>query len=131
MRSLLLHIALVISLLFSVQGSALPTHEHDASEVSQPLSEQLTHEKLPNKDLTLSSAQYIIHFSDENGISLQVQSHHSGGHSQSAQKHPFRLIKSGKNIDVRQHPFIRTSIVHLASINTADRYLYVVRRIRI
>ena len=131
MRLRLYFITLVISLLCSVNGIALPTTKQYDSEVSQPISEHFTHDNLPNKEFSLSSAQYIVHFNEENGITLQVRTQHAGSHSQSAPKNPFRLIKHGKNIDIRQHPFMSASMVHLASIDTADRYLYALRRIRI
>lgn len=107
-----------------------PCNTNDAT-VSKPLSEQWTSDNLPNKELSLTSAQYITHFSEQNGISFQLRTHQSGGNSQAKSKSPFLLIKGGKTVDTRQHPFITTSILHLAGIYTADRYLYALRRIRV
>ena len=130
MRQLLYILILLVSACFSPNVRSDSTQQN-ASTISQSTSEKISYNDLPNKELSLTSAQSVLGMSEETGISLNVRNHPSGSRTQSSVKNPLRIIKDGKTIDIRQFPSLRDLPCGLSGALSVERYLYTIRRIRI
>ena len=105
--------------------------QRNVSTISQPKSDKITFNDLPNKDLSLTSAQSVLGWGEETGISLSVRNHTSGSHTQPSVKKPLRIFKDGKSIDIRQFPSLKDLPDGISGALSVERYLYTIRRIRI
>ena len=130
MRQLLYILILLISASFSSNVRSDST-QRNTSTISPPASEKISFNDLPNKELSLTSAQSVLGMSEETGISLSVRNYQSGSRTQSSVKNPLRIIKDGKTIDIRQFPSLRDLPSGISGTHSVERYLYTIRRIRI
>lgn len=114
-----------------IRASESDAPKQTASDITQPDSEKITSDRLPNKDLLLSSAQSLVCLGNEGGAPVHVRTQHSNFRTLSHIKSAYRLIKDGKIIDGLHHPFLIVNFTTVSGILSADRYLYAIRRIRI
>lgn len=101
------------------------------TEISQPDDKDFTADQLPNKELILSSVQTSVTIGEESGTTAIGGRHHSDGRYHSAKKTPFKFIKNGKIVDEHLHPFFQNEILVASGIFSKDRYLFLIRKLRI
>ncbi len=132
MKRLFYILAIVWALMpLGIRASERSTPNKAPSDITQPYSEKITSDQLPNKDLLLSSAQSLVCLGEEGGTPIHVYTQHSNFRPISHFKSAYRLIKNGKVIDGLHHPFVIADITSFSGTLSADRYLYAIRRIRI
>lgn len=133
-RGFLLFILLLVGMTCRISnGMSFPiSTERESSSFSQTsLPDSILAERLPNKEMLLSSAQSLLSLTEEGGVCTYIPVQHSNSRTQTSFKSPSRLIQNGKIMDVCA--FIRQSI-HLTNITSwlsRSRYLYTTRRIRV
>ena len=106
-------------------------HTDGSSTVTQPASERLTADNLPNKDLLLSSAQSLLTVGEEEGAAPNVRPHSSNSRTNNLSHSHFQVVRNGKVIHIFQHPYPTVRNKGFAGTFSADRYLVALRRIRI
>ncbi len=127
----LLNILIFLLLAISSSNIESDSTQRCASTISQPTSDKISFNDLPNKELSLTSAQSVIGMSEETGISLSVRNYQSGSRTQSSVKNPLRIVKDGKTVDIRHFPNLNDLPGGVSGAHSVERYLYTIRRIRI
>ena len=106
-------------------------HTDGSSTVTQPASERLTADNLPNKDLLLSSAQSLLTVGEEEGAAPNVRPHSSNSRTNNLSYSNFHIFRNGKVVHILRHPYPTVHDKGFAGTFSADRYFIALRRIRI
>ena len=119
-------------LLGGVSDGVRPSpHTDGRCAVAQPVSERLSADNLPNKDLLLSSAQSLLTAGEEGGAAPNVRPHSTNSRTNSFSHNHFHILRNGKVIRILRHPYRTVHDKGCAGTFSADRYLFALRRIRI
>ena len=106
-------------------------HTDGSSTVTQPASERLTADNLPNKDLLFSSAQSLLTVGEEESTAPNVRPHSSNSRTNNLSYSNFHIFRNGKVVHILRHPYPTVHDKGFAGTFSADRYFIALRRIRI
>lgn len=106
-------------------------HTDGRSVVAQPVSERLSADNLPNKDLLLSSAQSLLSVGEEESAAPNVRPHSANSRTNSFSHSHFHILRNGKVVRILRHPYRTVCDKGCAGTFSAERYLFALRRIRI
>ena len=85
-----------------------------------------------NREICITAAQGCTFAGNNSTNSVSVKTTHSGRRINPQLRSAFRIVKGGKVIDNNHlHPFLAQSVVHLAGIYIAERYLFSICRLRL
>ena len=114
-------------------GMSFPiSTERESSSFSQTsLPDSILAERLPNKEMLLSSAQSLLSLTEEGGVCTYIPVQHSNSRTQTSFKSPSRLIQNGKIINIGSCLRQASHVTHISGSLSHCRYLYTTRRIRI
>ena len=133
-RGFLLFILLLVGMTCRISnGMSFPiSTERESSSFSQTsLPDSILAERLPNKEMLLSSAQSLLSLTEEGGVCTYIPVQHSNSRTQVSFKSPSRLIQNGKLIDIGSCFRQASHLTHISGPLSHCRYLYTTRRIRI
>lgn len=106
-------------------------HTDGRSAVAQPVSERLSADDLPNRDLLLSSAQSLLTAGEEEGSAPNVRPHPSNNRPNNLSQASTHIIRNGKVIHLIRHPYRSVCDKGRSGSFAVERYLFALRRIRI
>ena len=106
-------------------------HSDEHSAIAQPLSERFTADDLPNRDLLLSSAQSLLAAGEEEGAAPNVRPVPSNNRPHNLSPTGNHILRNGKVVHILRRPYRTVGDKGKSGTFAADRYLFVLRRIRI
>ncbi len=119
-------------LLGGVQEGMCPApHADERSAVTQPVSERIAADNLPNKDLLLSSAQSLLAAGEEEGAAPNVRPIPSSNRLHNFSHSSIHILRNGKVVHILRRPYRTVCDKGKSGTFAADRYLFALRRIRI
>ena len=85
-----------------------------------------------NREICITAAQGYTFAGDDSTSSVSIRIPQSGKRTTPQVRSTFRIVKAGKVIDNNHlHPFLAQSVVHMAGIHIAERYLFSICRLRL
>ena len=106
-------------------------HTDGRSVVAQPVSERLSADNLPNKDLLLSSAQSLLSVGEEESAAPNVRPVPSNNRPHNLSPTGNHILRNGKVVHILRRPYRTVGDKGKSGTFAADRYLFALRRIRI
>ncbi|MBQ7489304.1 MAG: hypothetical protein IJT51_02150 [Bacteroidales bacterium] len=128
-RIVIIILLLVLAVGNETNGSISQPYAGDA--ISEPLSDKFSTDNLPNREMSLTSAQCLHLTGEENWLPLSVRTHNPCGRSNGLSRIVSKMIKNGKTIDLNGFAFHQNKFCLFSSLLSAERYLYAIRCLRI
>lgn len=101
------------------------------SEITRQGDNNLTESHFPGGTPIISSAQITFTLLEESSTLTIAGRQHNDGRNHSAKKIPFKFLKNGKIIDGHRISVLMDKISVSSGILSKDRYLFVIRELRI
>ena len=125
-------IVILLSLLFYLFPLVSSTEKNSVHHTcTQPSSEKISADNLPNKDYTLSSAQCLISFSEQTISTSSSRTSQSSKRTSNSDNNPFQYTKSGKLFNGRNIHFLSECIYTKSGEFSPIKFLFFLKKIRI